>query len=520
MQIYTHSFDNESIKGLKEERLTKDWPVVYILKNRDEMYIGETINASSRLRNHLENPARQVLTHAHIIVDEESNKSSALDTESWLIQYLVADGNFKLQNGNSGLQNHNYYDREKYRAKFEVLWKDLQTKKIASKDLVQIQNSDIFKYSPYKALTEEQLNIVDLIKKQIKSGIKQTSLIEGEPGSGKSVLATYLIKNLTETYSGNFKVALVVPQTSLRKTLKKVFTKIPGLRASMVIGPSDVVGKNYDLIIVDEAHRLKRRVNITAYGSFDSANNFYGLGKSGTQLDWVMNSSKSQVLFYDKNQSVMPSDIRASDIENLNYKRYKLRSQLRVSAGDEYIKFIDKLLNLQPVDMPELNNYELTYFDRPQEMLEKIKQKDNIFGLSRLVAGNAWTWETKRGGEYDIDLDGLKLKWNSTNIDWVNSNNAINEVGCIHTVQGYDLNYVGVIIGPEIKYNPKNDEIIIDKEKYMDFNGVRSIESLEELKSYIINIYKTLLTRGILGTYLHAVDKDLEKYLKKFITEG
>ena len=146
-------------------------------------------------------------------------------------------------------------------------------------------------------------------------------------------------------------------------------------------------------------------------------------------------------------------------------------------------------------------------------MVNEIKHQNEQHGLARLVAGYAWTWETKKGGDYDIEIDGLRLKWNSTNIDWVNSPNAVNEVGCIHTVQGYDLNYVGVIIGPELSYDPISNILKVDKKKYMDFNGKRTIETAEELKGYIINIYKTLLTRGIKGTYIHAVDPALAQYL-------
>jgi DUF2075 family protein len=132
-----------------------------------------------------------------------------------------------------------------------------------------------------------------------------------------------------------------------------------------------------------------------------------------------------------------------------------------------------------------------------------------------VVAGYAWDWKTKDGkSDYDIEIDGLKMIWNSTNSDWVNSKNAINEVGCIHTVQGYDLNYTGVIIGPEISYDPKEHKILIHKDKYLDFNGRRSIRNDEELKFYILNIYKTLLTRAIYGTYVYVADENLRNYLK------
>jgi DUF2075 family protein/DNA replication protein DnaC len=515
MAITTQRFDLAAIKKLRADHTTINWPVVYMLENGKEMYIGETISAANRFKQHYERPERQTLTRAHIITDDEYNKSATLDIESWLIQYLVADNKFKLQNGNGGLSNHNYYDREKYKAKFEIIWRELQAMGLAQGDLVQLRNTDLFKYSPYKSLTTEQIEIVKQIEDYLIKNEHHTHIVSGEPGTGKSVLATYLVKYLLQAPElAGLKIALVIPQAGLRKTIQRVFSKIKGLSSSMVIGPSGVVGNEYDLLIVDEAHRLRRRVNLSGYGPYDKANAYYGLGKAGTQLDWILRSSKSQVLLYDGNQSVVPGDIRPEDLSSLDTVQYQLSSQLRVMAGNDYIQFIDNVLSLQPTTKPDFGEYDLRYFSNIGDMITEIKSKDSQHGLARLVAGYAWTWETSKGGDYDIELDGLRLTWNSTNIDWVNSKNAINEIGCIHTVQGYDLNYVGVIIGPELSYNPIAKRLIVDKAKYMDINGKRSIESTEELERYIINIYKTLLTRGIRGTYIHAVDKNLEHYLK------
>jgi hypothetical protein len=148
-------------------------------------------------------------------------------------------------------------------------------------------------------------------------------------------------------------------------------------------------------------------------------------------------------------------------------------------------------------------------------MVLDIKKKDQQHKLGRLVSGYAWEWKSKRdSSEFDIEIDGLKLKWNSVNHDWVNSPNATNEVGCIHTVQGYDLNYTGVIVGPEISYDQKTNNFIVDPQKYMDLNGRRGIDDIEELKRYIINIYKTLMTRAVLGTYIYVVDPQLREYFK------
>ena len=188
---------------------------------------------------------------------------------------------------------------------------------------------------------------------------------------------------------------------------------------------------------------------------------------------------------------------------------------MRVKGGEEYINFIETLFEQKNEKDINFSDYEFKIYDELEIMINDIKEKNKKHGLSRVVAGYAWPWHTKKGSkDYDIDINGLKLIWNSKAIDWVNSPNSINEVGCIHTVQGYDLNYVGVIIGPEISYDKKNDKLIINREKYLDINGRKGVTDINELKEYIINIYKTLLTRGIFGTYVYIVDEDLRNYFQ------
>jgi RecG-like helicase len=197
--IHDLTFDQQGIATLKSTAYTKDWPVVYLLEDGKEAYVGETVSAYNRLRQHARDNRREKLRDAHIIIDDEFNKSASLDIESWLIQYMAADERFTLQNGNKGLYDHSYYDREKYRAKFEVLWSELQKKGLARKDLLQLRNSELFKYSPYKALTDEQDAIVRTIEADLIRQDYCTYVINGEPGTGKSVLATYLAKYLIES---------------------------------------------------------------------------------------------------------------------------------------------------------------------------------------------------------------------------------------------------------------------------------------------------------------------------------
>jgi DUF2075 family protein len=520
-EIKEYDYSVENLDQIRKYRFGDNWPVVYILEDGKEAYIGQTVNAYRRAKQHIEKPERKKLSKAYIIADQEYNKSAVLDIESSLIKYLAGDGLFLLQNGNKGLSSHDYYDRPRYQAKFATIWKDLQTIGLAKQDLLDIENSDLFKFSPYKTLSEDQLDVANILLDYIKEEDNSAHLISGEPGTGKTVLATYLIKRLLEEKeTKELNIALVVPMTSLRKTLKGVFKNIKGLKANMVIGPNGVDKKEYDVLIVDEAHRLKRRKNIMGMRAFDKVNEKLGLEKhEGNQLDWMMLSAKHVVLFYDPKQSIRPADVRQKDFNDYNFIRHSLTSQMRVEGGEDYLDYIKDILNNKQVKKTKFYNYDFKLFEDIHEMIGAIKEKNEEYGLCRVVAGYAWEWQTKSDDsvDYDIEIDGLKLKWNSKTQDWVNSENSINEVGCIHTIQGYDLNYTGVIIGPEFGFDLEKREFFVDREKYKDKSGYRGIENEKELFEYIKNIYKTLLTRGIKGTYVYVSDKGLEKYLQQYI---
>ena len=520
-QIDTFPFEKEKFEQLREYHFGLNWPVVYIQEDGKEMYIGQTTNVYSRSNQHYENPERARLKRIHVLTDEEFNMSAAYDFESLLIQYVSADGKYKLQNGNGGLINHNYYEKEKYLAKLETIWPELRKKGLVEQNLKDIRNSEFFKYSPYKALTEDQLDVAAVLEKSIIKRQPVTHIVNGAPGTGKSILALYLLKHLKERIDmRDVKIALVVPMTSLRATLQRVVRRVPGLGADMIIGPSDVAKKKYNLLIVDETHRLSRRVNLANYPDYESTTKKLGLHKEATQLDWIMKASDQQVFFYDPKQSVIPKDVRPADFQKLKAKHHELVSQMRVEGGADYLQFIDDLLSLVKPKGFDKNAYDFQMYDDVHRMVEDIKRKDSEHSLARVVAGYAWPWQTKKGkGDYDIEIDGLKLVWNGTTTDWVNSKNAVNEVGCIHTIQGYDLNYTGVIIGPELTYDETEDKLIVDEKKYKDFNGKRSITDPGELQQYIVNIYKTLLTRGIKGTYVYVVDEKLRNRLTSLVAD-
>ena len=557
MRIKTFEFKNSSLQNIKHMDTTTikygtNWPVVYILNNENKAYVGETLSAYKRTKQHLDNPSRKDFKDINIILDEEFNKSAILDIESFLIKYMSADR--KLDNLNDGLYDYDYFEKAKYVAKFEPLWNILKSRGLVKGRLIDIECSDFFAYSPYKVLTLDQMMAVEEIIAGLKEAIKNkeeiTFIVNGSAGTGKTVLATYLMKLLKTPSEVRFgeeeldididldyfkeidrlKTAMVVPQQSLRKTIKNVFSKVSNLKSSDVIKPYDVPKEEYDLLIVDEAHRLQRPIDLgQKYNAYYQHIKKMGLDNNSTELDWIMKQSKYQILFFDEDQSVRPTDIRAKSfyeaLKGRNVKIIPLHTQMRVNANEDYIGYIKKIFNSCCESKESFTNYDFRLYASFKQMRKDIKKKNEDSedgnGFARIVAGYAWNWLSKKdetGKVYDIEIENEKMRWNHTYIDWINSPNSIEEVGCIHTVQGYDLNYCGVIIGPEIDYDFNKKKIVIDKSKYRDITGKKNIKNDNELLQYIINIYTVLLTRGIKGTYVYVCNKNMKKYLKQFIS--
>ena len=154
--IKTGKFNNAYSDTISKDKSISDWPVVYILNNKKEAYVGETVNMPNRAAQHYANEARRRLDTVNVIKDDTFNKSVILDLESYLIKYMSADGKFTLQNGNGGISDHDYFDRKSYESRFEDIWGMLKKKGLVSQTIEQIENSDLFKYSPYKALSSDQ----------------------------------------------------------------------------------------------------------------------------------------------------------------------------------------------------------------------------------------------------------------------------------------------------------------------------------------------------------------------------
>ncbi|MBQ8644009.1 MAG: DUF2075 domain-containing protein [Candidatus Methanomethylophilaceae archaeon] len=563
MRISEYSFDRMGREVLRTDVHGTDWPVLYMISNDKEAYIGETCNMYNRMLQHLQNGSRSSLRRLDVISHERFNKSAVLDLEQMLIRHCGADGRFRLQNISSGQSaSHRYYQREMYMRMLPDIWQELLRRGLAEHELEDVRNSNLFKYSPYTSLTFEQMTVCsdilsDLLEKLV-TGTHGTAVIHGSAGTGKTVLAINMMFTLSnlgsdeqqfdtgyEMESGNtivveklsnyvkehgtLKIGFVVPMTSLRRTLEIVFRDSGnGLTREMVIGPSQVVGGDYDVLIVDESHRLSRRRNISYMGSFDNTCRKLDLNPvESTQLDWILRSSRYTVLFYDGNQTVKGSDITTDQFDNIigdGRIDFRLHSQLRCLSGDEYPMYLDRIFRCVQPHREEFGEYDLRIFDDVGDMVESVKRLDSELGLCRNVAGYAWEWRSKGMSRdeviathsEDIVIGEHRFIWNMENVEWILREGSVDEIGCIHTTQGYDLNYVGVIIGPEVDYDEVSDKIVVYPDRFHD-KYVKQGADYDTLKRYIINSYRVMMTRGIRGCYVYACNPSMARYLRRYI---
>lgn len=355
---------------------------------------------------------------------------------------------------------------------------------------------------------------------------KRILIVKGGPGTGKSVVAVNLLVEITKLglltkYVSKNAAPRSVYQSKLTGSMKK------GQIDNMFSGSGAFVSAEanaFDMLIVDEAHRLNEMSGL--YGN---------LGEN--QIKEIVNASKSTVFFIDEDQRVTLKDIGTID-QIQRWAKYfdadveitELSTQFRCSGADGYLAWLDNTLQIRDTVNTSLAgiNYDFKIFSSPSDLRDAIYEKNKNNNKSRLVAGYCWKWVTKKNPTgYDIvfnDTDFM-ARWNLTTDGslWIISPESVKEVGCIHTCQGLEVEYIGVIVGKDLIV--RNGHVVTDASKRASSDksvfGWRKLlkekkqETAKLLDEIIKNTYRTLMTRGMKGCYVYFEDKETEHYFRE-----
>ena len=354
-----------------------------------------------------------------------------------------------------------------------------------------------------------------------KGAEKSVVIVSGGPGTGKSVVAIQLLCNLiAKGYSANYVTKNAAPRNVYFEKLRREKYKLSYIKSLFKSSDSfwNAPANLLDCIIVDEAHRLKKKSAI-----------FHG----ENQVKELINAGRVTVFFIDEDQKITTKDIGSKD-EIRKWAAYygipvyegedlNLVSQFRCNGSDGYLNFLDNLLGIRSTANLTFDyDYEIRLFRSPVKMREALREKNDLNNKSRMIAGYCYEWVTEnnpQGDEYDIILeDGFRAKWNFSNSLFSIAPDSFDQVGCIHTTQGLEFDYCGIIIGQDLRY--EDGKVITDpsKEAISDkSSGIRSCKDKVLADKLIRNTYKTLMSRGQKGCFLYCEDKALLEYISRML---
>ena len=537
MVFEQHKFSGGELSQITTAYIDQ-YPIVYILYNRNEKnrptaYIGQTVQVDKRMRAHLKDSKRKGLTDTLLIGNEKFNQSATYNIETNLINHFIGDEKFKLQNVSQTrqIQTHGYYDKNYYDTiLFNEIWEYLRQNGLADNSSDVIQNKDIYKVSPYKELSPKQLEIkneiIEYCKKSIDSKKEKVFMIEGEAGTGKSVVLASLYNTLqdlakdkTSSISGTDNY-LLVNHGEMIKTYHSIAESLPNLKKNHILRPTSFInemdkkGKKADIVLIDEAHLLLTKE--------DHYNNFY----YKNQLEEIIKRSKITIFIFDPKQILRTKSYWTKGLmeqidQQYGFEHYSLTDQFRMKSSEDTLKWIDNFHSKKISKLPKsTEDYSFEIMPSPESLKEKIETLDKKVGLARIVSVFDYLHK-KDQKTYYVDEDGLHMPWNTTEskTTWAERADTIEEVGSIYTVQGFDLNHVGVFLGPSIDYDQKTDSLVIDISKYKDtgaFMGREDLSKGELLKckeEIILNSLNTLMKRSIHGIYIYAVNESLRNRL-------
>jgi len=383
----------------------------------------------------------------------------------------------------------------------------------------------------FTLIDEQKLVYETTLAASKNKGEKKTVIIvKGGPGTGKSVVAI----NLLVALNGDRKTCHYVTRNSAPREVyaAKLTSSFKKTHISNLFKGSgsytETDSNSIDVLVIDEAHRLNEKSGM-----------FRNQGEN--QVKELVHTAQTSVFFVDEDQKIHIHDI--GDTEEIEYWAKKhdahiinleLESQFRCGGSDGYLAWVDNTLDIKNTANYDLSDiqYDFRIFDDPEEMRKAIFKVNMTNNKSRLLAGYCWDWESKKNPlAYDIHFDefNFKMRWNLSDdgMLWILKEDSINEIGCIHTCQGLELDYAGIIIGPDIRYEngkivtnvlerSKNDRTVFGIKKMLKEDETSALELSD---SIIKNTYRTLMTRGMKGCFVYCVDPSLRDHLKSALKE-
>ncbi|WPP08178.1 DUF2075 domain-containing protein [Limosilactobacillus fermentum] len=564
--IKEYPYNNQGLKELEEgesreeSKIISRYPTVYVVNDKKKkkiysVYVGETNNIAKRTAQHLHDDPKSredwrelsesKTAKMYVIGHQHFNKSMTLDIENQLMLYLSSVENVKaLYNRRSNDQDE-YYPVNEVQDIFTQIWTQLHQKNSELFPTMDVlKDLAIFKASPFHKLTHEQLEAKNLIMERVNSSLDndeegQLIMVTGEAGAGKTVLLSNLFYDLVgyKKYGHPLNVHIMVNHDEQVKVYREISKKL-GIDVNLVGKPTSFInkGEKADVILVDEAHLLWTQGKQSYQGT--------------NQLEDLRKLGKVVVIIFDQHQVLRSQQIvEAAQLQRMVGEALKsdslieLKNQLRIDANKSTIQWVRDLVDHQKVGKLQPDNkYEIKVFDSPKDLENAIQIKNRsdldshyANGISRLVATFDWTFSTGSKPSdgsltWDVKIGDWRMPWNNQlktkqkrsvsyrNLSWAERSETINEVGSTYTIQGFDLNYAGVIIGPSVRY--RDGMIVFDPKAHAnkDANQKRTLQSGEKrsfAEKLIRNELNVLLTRGVHGLYIYAVDPELREALKK-----
>ena len=527
-------FDEQNNKKVLLFEL-KQWSKTNIVPDSNillETYVGNTLRR-------VVHPAYQVITYRDLLCDY----NKYIQDENVLVIPCVIMHNYVLDNIiNSSLfskilKDVNMFYKEDFNKLVEFI-----NRSFIKGDNGQIINSiDKSEFYPSKKLQDaikdlmdgkecfklidSQMVIYDELLRKIDNSENSVSIVDGGPGTGKSVIAiNLLVEMINQGKMAQYVSRNTAPRAIYSYELKGTMNKNNIDNLFKTSGSYTSVDEEiFDCLIVDEAHCLTEKSGL-----------FNNYGEN--QIKEIIKSSKHSVFFIDEKQKVHLNDIgtigeieKSANIYNKKIYKYSLLSQFRCNNSGNYLDFVDYILGIKNDFEGNIGNYEFKMCDSPNELKKIIEEKNKKY-KARIIAGYCWNWDKKEidnSDYHDIKIGDFGISWNLGAKQTFAVDDSINEAGCIHSVQGLEFEYVGIIIGNDLLY--KNNKLITDFHNHAStdpsFKGIKKLEKEDSQYANLVadklirNIYRVLLTRGIKGCYVYCVDESLNNYFKNLIKQ-